>query len=522
MPQNLARAPRRAILSALVALVLLPVAGCGGDETTGSGSGSGLARFAPANAPFYVEAAVRPDGDLKTDLDAFVAKFAPGKDLDRLVGKAVTGSQKIDFERDVKPWLGERAAVTVTSLPAGAGDTPDVAAIVETTDADKAMATLRKGAAGAVEERAYGGVDYLVEAGNKKAGGIVDDTLVVGTEPALKAVVDASKGKGLDTNGAFSEAIAAVDEGAIALVYGDIRRAFDLARSAKPGSIDAQQLESVRELLDRRGIETFASGLQVSGSALKVRVAATSKADGQGDEPTKLLADLPAGAWAALALGDLGKSISTGLDSLEGLAGPGFDVQSGLDLLEQQAGIDVQKDLLSWMGQTGLFVRGTSLTDIGGALVVQSKDAAATKAALAKARTFVADAGLPAQDLTGNGIDDGFSVKPGGAPFEIFAALAGDRFVLAVNRQALDDAIDPAKKLSDDDAFKAGAELLGDGMQPSFYLDVPKVAGLIGLAASGQQGYARAEPYLDRIGTITAGSKREGDLQLQTFAVGIR
>ena len=224
----------------------------------------------------------------------------------------------------------------------------------------------------------------------------------------------------------------------------------------------------------------------------------------------------------ALALGDLGKTISTGLDSLDGLAGPGFDVQSGLDSPEQQAGIDVQKDLLSWMGQTGLFVRGTSLTDIGGALVVQSKDAAATKAALAKARTFVADAGLPAQDLTGNGIDDGFSVKPNGAPFEIFAALAGDRFVLALNRQALDDALDPAKKLSDDDAFKAGAALLGDGMPPSFYLDVPKVAGLIGLAASGQQGYAKAKPYLDRIGTITAGSKREGGLQLQTFAVGIR
>jgi len=520
---TLPRAPRRAATAALAGLALIPFAGCGGDDAASPASGESLARMAPKSSPFYVEAAVRPEGELKSDLDALVKKFALGQNVDKLIAQAFRGSSdKIDYERDIKPWLGERIGIAVTSLPAGEGEDPDAAGIVETTDTAKAMAAVRKSAEGKLEDRSYGGVDYVLDTGDENVGGIVDDALVVGTEPAFKAVVDASKGDGLDTNAEYTKAVDAVDENALAFVYGDVRRAFDLIKRSAQGSGDPKQLEGVGEFLDRRGLTSFAAGLAITDTSVKLRAATDIKDDGQGDASAETLAALPAGSWAALGLGDLGKSLSDGLDSLKTLSGPGFDLQRGLDQLEQQAGIDVQKDLLSWMGQSGLFVRGTSLTDIGGALVVQSKDPAATKAALAKARTIVAGADLPAQDLTGKGIDDGFSVRPSGAPVEVFAALAGERFVLAVNRAALDEAINPAKKLEDDDAYKASTDLLGDDLKPTFFLDFPKVAGLIGAAAGNEPGYARVKPYLDKITTIVAGSKREDELQVQTLAVGVR
>lgn len=519
MTITLPRAPRRAATAALAGLALIPLAGCGGDEAASSGSADGLARLAPASTPFYFEAAIRPEGDLKTDLDGLVEKFAPGQDLETLVGSAFKGTtDTLDYERDVKPWLGERAGLAITGVPAGGGGDVDGAAIVETTDGDKALAAVRKSAKGQVEDRDYNGVKYIYDAQDKGAAAIVDDTLVIGTEKAFKAVVDTSKGDGLDSNADYTKVVDAVDEDALGFVYGDLRRILDLAQ----GSAGAQELEGVRELFARRGLKTFAAGLSATPTSVKVRFAAVTKDDGQGDAAAESLASLPAGAWGAVGLGDLGKSLADLLDNLGSLSGAGFDVRSGLDQLKAQAGIDVQKDLLAWMGQAGVFVRGTSLTDIGGALVVQSKDPAATKAALAKARTLVAGSGLQAQDLTGNGIDDGFSVRPGNAPVEVFAALAGDRFVLALNRTALDEAIDPARKLEDDDAFKAASEQLGDGLKPIFFLDFPKVGGLIGLAAAGQPGYAEAKPYLDKITTVVAGSKREGDLQLQTLAVGVR
>ena len=521
MTLTLLRTPRRIAATAVAGLSLLPLAACGGDEGAGAG-GDGLARLAPATAPLYVEGAVRPEGDLKADLDGLVGKFAPGQDLERLVVKAFKGGEggDLDYARDIEPWLGERAAFTLTGV--AAGGEPDVAGMVETTDPDKAIATLRDKAKDKLEDRSHAGTDYLYDAKEKTAGGIVDETLVVGTEGAFKAVVDASKGDGLGASAEYDKVVDAVDEDALGFVYGDARKAFALAERASRAGVDAEQLEGVREYFARQEVKTFAAGLSVTATAVKLRAAATMKDGGQGDAPAETLAALPAGSWAALGLGDLGKSLSDALDGLSAASGPGFDVEDGLDQLSAQSGFDVRKDLLAWIGQTGLFVRGTSLTDIGGALVVRSKDPAATRAALAKARKLAAGAGLTAQPLTGGGIDDGFSIRPDGAPIELFAALAGERFVLAVNRAALDEALNPARKLEDDEAYKRGVELLGDDMRPAFLLDVPKLSGLVGLAASGQPGYAEAKRYIDRITTMVAGSKREGDLQLQTFAVGIR
>ena len=523
MTLTLSRAPRRAATAALAALSLVPLAGCGGDEAGGVGSGESLARLAPASSIFYFEAAIRPEGDREADVDRMIKKFAPDQDLDKLLTRALQGSSdELDYSRDVKPWLGERVAVTLTGLSAVEDGEPDFAAIMETTDVDKAMATLRQSAEGTLADRSYNGVEYLFDSADKFAGGIVEENLVVATEPALRAVVDATKGDGLDENAEYAKVSDAVDEDALALIYGDLGKVFDAIKSSRQDTEDAQQFEGVRELLDRQGLKTFAAGLTVTDTSVKLRAATPVTDGGQGDAPAETMAALPAGSWAALGLGDLGKSLSDALDGLKAVGGPGLNIQSGLDQLERQAGIDVQKDLLSWMGQSGLFLRGTSLTDIGGALVVQSKDPAATKAALAKARTIVAGAGLPARDLRGRGIDDGFSVSPGNAPVEVFAALAGERFVLAVNRASLDAAINPTRKLEDDDAFKAATEQLGDGLKPRFFLDFPKVSGLIGAFAGNEPGYARVKPYLDKITTIVAGSKREGDLQLQTLSVGVR
>lgn len=521
MTLTLPRASRRAT-AALAALFLIPMAGCGGDEPGTAGSGGRLASMAPASSLFYAEATIRPEGDQKADLDTMIKKFAPGQDLDKLLTRVSQGSSgKVDYTRDVKPWLGERFAVALTGIPKEDGD-PDFAAIIETTDAAKAVATLRKSAEGQVDERSYGGVKYLFDNGDQTAGGIVEEALIIGTEPGLKAVVDASKGDGLDKNAEFTKAVDAVDENALAVLYGDLRRVVDAIESSGQVAGGAQQLGAVRKLFDSQGLKSLAAGLAVTDTSVKLRGAASSKDDGQGDAPAETVAALPAGSWAAVGLGDLGKTLSDALEGLKAGGGPGLNVQGGLDQLEQQTGIDVQKDLISWMGQSGLFVRGTSLTDIGGALVIQSKDPAATKATLAKARTIVAGAGLPAQALKGNGIDDGFSVSPGGAPVELFAALAGKRFVLAVNRAALDEAVNTTKKLGDDDAFKAAADELGDGFKPRFFLDFPKVMSLIDLVANDEPDYARIRPYLDKIKVIAAGSKRDGDLALQTITVGVR
>ena len=83
---------------------------------------------------------------------------------------------------------------------------------------------------------------------------------------------------------------------------------------------------------------------------------------GQGSE---LIKELPADSWLAMAQPDFGKLLDFYVDAFAGVAG-------GRDVIEQQfkaaTGLDLQKDVLDWMGDFGVFVRGTSVADLDGAL----------------------------------------------------------------------------------------------------------------------------------------------------------
>ena len=58
----------------------------------------------------------------------------------------------------------------------------------------------------------------------------------------------------------------------------------------------------------------------------------------------------------------------------------------GRDAIEQQlkqaTGLDLQEDVISWMGDWGLFVRGTTLEDLSGGLIIETTDEAASKRAI--------------------------------------------------------------------------------------------------------------------------------------------
>ena len=179
----------------------------------------------------------------------------------------------------------------------------------------------------------------------------------------------------------------------------------------------------------------------------------------------------------------------------------------------QQTGLDLRQDLLSWMGDAGLYVSGDSVADLHGALVVKSTDPARTRKAIGAlqrlARTMAKNAKV--STLSGAGIDRGFSIKSAGSP-PIDVALAGDKFVVAVGgTKALQDAIKPATPLSSAPAFTAAAGKLGDGIKPAFFLDAAKLTALVGAKAGSDPDFAKAKPYLDTFAALVGGAKDEGD-----------
>ena len=128
-------------------------------------------------------------------------------------------------------------------------------------------------------------------------------------------------------------------------------------------------------------------------------------------EGSDLLGDLPADSWVALGQKDLGKLIGFYEDAFAAVAG-------GRDAIEGQfkaaTGLDLQQDVLSWMGDFGIFVRGTSLASLDGALVVQTSDEAKSErflAALAHLARTQSDSGTQIQRRRG-----GYTVAIRGRP----------------------------------------------------------------------------------------------------------
>src|SRR5215211_4941544 len=103
----------RAALMTLVCLSLA-AAGCGSGATSG---GDDPASAVPANAAIYADATVRPDGEQRDGALAAAGKVLRTSDpqgrIDELVAQVFAESDhpKLDYARDVKPWLGEKVAL---------------------------------------------------------------------------------------------------------------------------------------------------------------------------------------------------------------------------------------------------------------------------------------------------------------------------------------------------------------------------------------------------------------------------
>ena len=67
---------------------------------------------------------------------------------------------------------------------------------------------------------------------------------------------------------------------------------------------------------------------------------------------------LPGDSWVGVAQTDFGKLIDYYVDAVAGMVG-------GRDAIAQQlkaaTGLDLQKDVIDWMGDFGIFARGNSV-----------------------------------------------------------------------------------------------------------------------------------------------------------------
>lgn len=520
---------------------------------TGCGSGSGAlkggdpATVTPASAAVYVGAVVRPEGSLKDNTVAVARKLTHMSDpFGALISTLEqAGGRRVDFNHDIKPWLGSRVGLFFTSL-AGSSSGSSATGIVKqglaaglgsfapgtqgaivasTTDAAAARSFLQKDAAlKGAHSATYKGVSYQV-ASDGTAEGLVGSFAVVGTESGLKAAVDTQQGgPGILHDTTYAQ-VAGRAAGALAHAYLNVPTL--LASSASGSGSGASSSSTAAGLRLLEGLFAGIQGADLaltpgSGSAALDITTANRSAPQPHPTGAQALATLPSDSWLAVGIGDLGGTLGRFVTALQNAGPTGAGVASSLATLKNKVGIDLQHDIIGWMGQAGLFVAGTGLLDLTAALVVQSKDPTLSHAAIPKIGLLLTALGLRVTGLSLAGTDAGIAVHPKSLPVTIDVVSAQGKLVIGLGDASVTKALSGGPTLSTSASYTAAQSALGEGLKPSVIVDVPTLLSLLdGLGLSKGKTIAAIRPYLTAITTLVAGGQRQNTIGHSRVVIGV-
>lgn len=142
----------RSLASVLaVAAIAVPVAGCGGDEESSDSGKSPLDNalgYVPKTSPFVAVIETDPNSAQFKNATAIAKKFPFAGQLQQQLERGL-GSGNTNYERDIKPLLGNEFVVGATNVKSfvdsGSSDNEDFIAAIQVKDAKKLTAAIEKG-----------------------------------------------------------------------------------------------------------------------------------------------------------------------------------------------------------------------------------------------------------------------------------------------------------------------------------------------------------------------------------------
>jgi hypothetical protein len=184
----------------------------------------------------------------------------------------------------------------------------------------------------------------------------------------------------------------------------------------------------------------------------------------------------------------------------------------------------LDKDVLSWIGDTAFFVNGDSKQSIGGGALIQSKNPAASRRALTKLAALVARSDRSTRVSAAKaGSGRGYRLQQRSAPRGIFMVQSGDKVVITYGKSAATQALSGSGGLAEAPGFTDAAGKLGDGYTPSLYLSVPPILKLAeSFGAGNKADYQKAKPYLTIVDYLISGSAHAANGAASRTRIGFK
>lgn len=515
----------RLVLPALIAALLaLFVAGCGGGDDEGSGSGD-PASVAPATAPIFIGFTLQPEGETKQNIDALAKKIAGIDNVGDLIiteleNSASEDGEELDFEKEVEPWLGEQGGLFLQEYEDD--DFEGYGAAIQTTDEDAARDFVNKQVEAGDEESkdgSYEGVDFKVEE-DETAIGVFDGFVVLAEDEAIfKSMVDASNGENLGGEGAYTSAVANVPDGSAADVYVDIGTLIKESGS----EIDPD----TRLFLDTAGIEpdeATAVASLVPGSD-QIEIDFSTNLSGENPpagDASELLGSLPGTSVGAFASAEFGKRFNEGIDQIDEQGIPGEIPPNKLKKTLKQAGIDLEA-IAGSIGDVGVYITGNSESTLGGALVMETENDSQAKNTVSNVGLFLRSANISGVTAI-NGKASGFSIRsPEFGRQPVVVVSKGSRIVVGYGlATALASFQESGKTLADLPGYKEALSTLGNTPITAFVDGPPALNLAEALLPPGNEDFEEAQQFLDKVDYVAVGSEASDELATAKLIVGLK
>jgi Protein of unknown function (DUF3352) len=425
------------------------------------------ARLVPESALVYVHLSTDPDREQDARLVDFTAALpAVGRLRDRIV--AAFSPRAFDLERDVRPWLGDELAYAAVSPT----DSVVLAAVADRARADALVA--RVGNLSGAES--YRGVRVLLAGPTALA--FVGGFLAVGSEAAVRAVVDRDRGDGerLSELPAYRRAT----EG----------RPGDRSLDAYASAAGVREVLAPRDgllgalgaLLDRPGLDAAGAAVTAEPRGLRVRARLAGGAPRDAAFAPVLLERVPEGAAAYVGVRGARRMVRM-LERL-GVERP---LEQFTDALGGDAGVEIDRDLIAPLaGELAISVTGASEDPAGTAggapvvtLKVRTADPRRTEAALARlqgpiARRLAVPGTVPRFEATSIGGQEALTLRvtPELAPSY---AITGDTLVMSTAPAGLEP---PRGTLAGSRGFTATIGGVPDEADSLVFLDLRQLVEL--------------------------------------------
>jgi hypothetical protein len=488
------------LLATVLLAVALPACGNSGGKANEAKRAAGLV---PGDALGYVNLTIDPSDSQKSDLDGLIAKFpkATQKNFQDLKDQAITRAVKeigLDYQRDVKPWLGDEIGIAfLPSTPQ-----PNVLGLIKSKDDAQAKAALDKAAKSPNFKATYRMIAGYAVVVDKK-------------QPALLDVVDR---QAKDTKSSLSEqqkftrVVDQLHDDRLAMAWADGHAIVQLAKAAVAQQVGKVKINlSAIPDLGMAGAELHA----VSSGAVLQGLVETPGNSGGGT--AAITNSLPKDSLGALTMFNLGGAFDS---VLGGVVGSSPDVAKGLQQVQQVIGLDIRQDILSWMHGEAVVVAGppTAGTTPDFALLIEPTDKAKAQAAVAKIASVIEQrAGIRLDQKPAPSGGGTMYVFPGAIRQGIQPAMAllSDRFVLASSPDYLTKVAKGGGGFDGSGAFKDTLDSAKPGTQFQLVLQLSTIRRYVEGLLTGQSkvDYERdVKPWVDHLSAAGLRVRKDGSV----------